>query len=515
LGIAVGPRSEPQSLRKLCIDTPTIVLAEPADPTKPEDFKVLVVFRGKNLRPGQILTPEGLTAGALRSFDELNLDTRKPRPRQISQALLFLGGGRSRRIILDGLRLCTEDGRVLAPDTTIARPFGSSERVKLVVRPRLRWQDLLARVRADVAAVDQVMAYRRLARPQRRTQALLDWVQRHRGDFAAVAMPGREDEAPAGWEDLQIAIFDWLLESARPEDAWEAVKLYAELNRGEIPRLSQPTFSTTAGRSFLAKIATNDRALLSERARALHILGERMTLWPTAEEIRKGAATTTTSKEQESLLEQFAALLPNKDEMFRTAVVRTIAHLSQPEDRALASRRTTRSLPALIAAYKSARPGPARDELATTICSMASPSEWKALTHNPPGVCAILGDLERNDATVSFFLTLRPGAPAIYEPPVLLLEKFGPLGIVTETKRLPIQVLNLERAWSLGWTGNEVLAVRQELPNLQPGSNYRLRVEGYIGKGKERQKFLSEPKRISIPALKQPSSGRPYPSRYR
>jgi hypothetical protein len=496
--------SPPPSLRKLCIHTPVIVLAAPLDPVAPTRFKVLSVLRGRDPTAGEVRAPAGLTLAAVQTFDHSESPTRKPRPRRISLALLFLNEGASAALVAGGLRLCTEEGQVLAP---------GGAKGALEVRPGLRWPQLLVRARADVAEVDRLLAYRRLARPQRRIGSLLDWVQRHRGDFGAIAVPGREDECPGGWEDLQVAVFDWALEGASPEDAWTVVKLYAEMNRGETPPLHGPTFSTTAGRAFLAGVAQNQRALTADRLRALHLLAERAVLWPADDECRRGAVAMAIP-EQNLLLDALAALLPTKEEVFRSELVLALCCLSRPEGKALYARRTNRALPALLAAYRGAPPGPARDELSAAVCAMATPSQWKELSGNPPGVCVCLRDMEISNGTATFWLALQPGTAGVHEAPVLVLEKHGTLGFVTETKRLPLQVMNLERGWAAGWTGAEMLAVRQDLPGLAPGSTYRLRVEGFIGKGKDRQKWRSEPKRFQVPAPKQPSGYPPYPGRY-
>jgi hypothetical protein len=284
------------------------------------------------------------------------------------------------------------------------------------------------------------------------------------------------------------------------------VRLYAELNRGDILPLRAPVFSTPEGRSLLAKIARDEHTVIAERRRALRLLRERITLWPTFEECRL-VARPLEATEQESLLDCFTGLLSNRDEVFRASVVRTIARLSIPEGKAPV-RRTTRALPALIAAYRTSAPGPARDELSAAICALAPASQWKELTGNPPGMSVSLRELEREGATVSFWLTRPAGAP-IYEQPVLLLEKLGTLGFVTETKRLPLSVMNLEGGWAAGWSGTAPLAARVDLPGLAQGSTYRLRVEGFVGKGKDRKKWISEPKRFLYPAPKQPG-GRQY-----
>jgi hypothetical protein len=477
----------PPSLRKLCIDAPAVVLAAPLDPAAPVRFRVLAVLRGRGIEAGQTLAPTGLTLAAVQTFDESEAATQTRRPRCVSLALLYLREGPGHALLPGGLRLCTDDGRVLAP----AGPKGALE-----VRPALRWPRVLARARADVAEVDRLLGYRRLARPRRRTEALLDWVQRHRGDFGAAAEPGREDECPGGWEELQLAVFDWALEGASPADAWAVVRLYAELNRGEVPQRSAASFAGAAGRAFLAGVAGNDRALTADRLRALHLLADRAVLWP--------AGAAPTAAEQEALLDALAALLPAKEEALRAALARTLCCLSRPEGKELYLRRSNRALPALLAAYRGAAPGPARDELSAALCAMVGAEQWKELTGNPPGVSACLRELEVSGGTATFWLALRSGSAGVYEQPVLLLEKLGPLSFVMESRRLPLAALNLERGWAAGWDGTELLAVRMDLPGLVPGSTYRLRVEGFVAKGKERQKWRSEPKRFMVPAAKQP-----------
>jgi hypothetical protein len=493
-----GDETRP-SLRKLCIDAPVVVLAQPVDPVVPTRFKVVLVVRGKGIRAGQDLAPAGLTAADVKTFDDKDPETGRFRPRRISQALLFLTGGASPRLLPGGLRLCTEDGRVLVPAK--AKKPGASI-AALEVQSRLLWVALLNRVRTDVASVEQLRAYRRLGPPQRRTRALLDWIRQRRGDFIAAPTPDQDDEAPAGWGDLQMDVFDWALQGASPEDAWAVVKLYAELNRGETPPMHIPVFSTPEGRALLARIAGEERTLLAERRRALRLLHDRITLWPTADECRQGARLLQ-AKEQETLLDRLALLLPNKDEALRAEAVRTVVGLSIPEGKATVAR-TTKPLAALIANYRTAAAGAGRDELSAAICMLAPPSQWTELTGNPAGLCVCLRDLERHGQTVSFWLSRPAGAP-IYEQPVLLAEKLGTFGFLSQTKRVPLPVLNLENGWSAGWAGTEPLAVRVELPGLVAGSSYRLRVEGFVGKGKERKKWTSEPKRFLVPAPKQPA----------
>ncbi len=140
-GIGHAEGSQP-SLRKLCIDAGTIVLAEPLDPLTPTRFKVILVMRGKDVRPDQTLVPAGLTEADVKTYDEKDLETGKPRPRRISRRMLFLSAGASSRLLPGGLRLCTEDGRVLVP--TNGKP-ASEKLPPFEVQPRLSWQGLIER----------------------------------------------------------------------------------------------------------------------------------------------------------------------------------------------------------------------------------------------------------------------------------------------------------------------------------------------------------------------------------
>ncbi len=132
-------------------------------------------------------------------------------------------------------------------------------------------------------------------------------------------------------------------------------------------------------------------------------------------------------------MDGFVPLMNTKDEVFRAAVVKTIARISLPEGKDYPTRRTAKAIPAMIAAYRSSLPGLGRDELSAAICSLAPANQWKELTGNPSGVCVCLRDLEREGDTVSFWLS-RPAGVAVYEHPTLVLEKLGAIGFVTETK---------------------------------------------------------------------------------
>src|SRR5581483_7157439 len=229
---------------------------------------------------GAAIAPAGLVADRVRTLDTANLIEGKPRPRRVVAALLFLerDAGKGWKVAHGGLRFCSDDGTTLAP----VDPRGT-----LKAREGARWTAVVARVREDLAALAQLEHFRRIGRPQRRAQALLGWVRQRKGEFGASGEG--TDEAPAGWGRLQLEVFDWIFAAAGPEDAWQAVGLYAELNQGEAPRLLSPTFATRAGRAFLAKVAGDGGRLLGERTRAVQLLADRRTLQPSGEECARGS----------------------------------------------------------------------------------------------------------------------------------------------------------------------------------------------------------------------------------
>jgi hypothetical protein len=483
----------PPALRRLCLDAPAVVLAVPADPMTPLRFRVQEVLRGP-LEVGAMISPAGLQADRVRTLDHANLIEGKPRPRRIVAALLFLerDAGKGWRVLPGGLRFCGDDGTTLAP---------ADRRGTLQAREEGRWTAVVARVREDLAAVEQLENYRRIGRPQRRVQALLGWVRQRKGVFAASG--SGTDEAPAGWGRLQLEVFDWIFAATGPEDAWQAVQLYAELNHGEAPRLLAPTFATRAGRAFLAKVAGDERRLLGERIRAVQLLTDRRTLEPTREECARGSQFAE-KKERESLVEQLAARLPEKDEAYRAALAKGIVGLTRAPGVA------GKAVPALVRAYKESLPGPARDELAMALCALAPPSQWKELTGNPPGVCACLRDFDHREDRLTFWLALKTPGPRVLEAPTLLIDRFGALGFIAETKRFPLQVQNLPGGWAAGWGGEDALVAQLDVSKLAGNNHYRARVEGFVGKGPERQKWTSEPRKFRIaPRPNEQQPGRP------
>ena len=170
----------------------------------PNRFKVREILRGK----AAAVVESGLAAGAVRAFDGRDFeDGGKPRPRRSEAALVFLREGK-----LLGLRLCTENGRVM----------GLADG-KVALR-EARWAEIVQRVRLDVATVDHLRACRALPSPARKTAALASWIERSRASLGVLSAGPQDDESPAGWEELGTAVFDWMMEAGDPACAWQGVR---------------------------------------------------------------------------------------------------------------------------------------------------------------------------------------------------------------------------------------------------------------------------------------------------
>jgi hypothetical protein len=365
----------------------------------------------------------------------------------------------------------------------------------------VNWSVMAYQASTDAAEVERLLALARLAHPSRRWQALRGWVERHRSEIGSPLASGR------GWGRLEKQVFNWLLESGDQEQRWATVRLYAELQRGALLRC-ECLFATPAGRAMLLRVARDDRSLLGDRTRALQLLGETATLWPSLG--GKRSEVVLSGKERDALLDGLVGLLAETDDHCRAAAARAILSASRPPRADLAAPPTDRALPGLVSAYQASKPGPARDQLAEAVCAVAPAQKWKELTGNPPGVVACLRDLERAGDRMTFWLHLRPGGQRVYQAPEVVLERLGTLGFVAETRRLPLSKLNLERPWAAGWNGEDLLLAEVPLAGLQAG-NWRMTVQGSVGKGKDSQKWVSERKLFTVAAPRNPRRG-PYPA---
>jgi hypothetical protein len=475
------------SLRELALRADTIVLADALTPIRPTRFHVRAVLRGRGAREGEMLTFADMGPVRVESFDPPSLPREGPRPRRINQALLFLepstrgANRRQPRLVPSGLRFVTIDQRVLVPSE------GQGRELKMVVAPSGDWSSLLVRVKTDVASLEQLDHARRLARPSARARSLLAWVERHRRQFGADLRP-REEKGPAGgWGRLEREVFEWALACGSPAECWSAVKLYAELNRGTAPPLPAGcSLTTAAGRALLLEEATRASALRGDRMRALTLLAR--------------PPRPLTAPEHQAVLERLVAVLAERDAPLRSAVARAIVELS-PATNGARERAGKLALPHLVRLYKEEAPGPTRDELAESVYALGGPEHWRALTGSPSGVLVCLRDLEKSEAQLRFWLSLRGNGRFVHEQPVIVLERINLLGGAAETKRLPLTPANLPRPWAEGWDGADLLFVEVPLKGLTAG-NWRVTVHGTVGKDK--QKWVAEARKFVVTAPKGP-----------
>lgn len=427
--------AESPSLRSLCIDSPTVALADVVNPVEPISFRLTLVLRGR-AKPGDVLTPRNLVADAVRTFDEVDVNgSGKPRPRRCEQALLFMNEAGNVR----GLRLVTDDRR------TMGLVNG-----KLVLLES-RWPILVERVRADVATVDRLTAYRKNPVAEKRTRLLIEWMERHRDDLSTT--PAGGDENPIGWDGLRVALFDAIYDTNDPACAWSAIRLHARLFGGELLKPRGEVFASPVGRSFLLREAGELSSLVGDRVRAVTLLGP---------------------------CDELLLLLNDREVAVQTEVARTLNRNNSPK-----------ITEALLSAYREAKPGPFRDELAWALAGRAG-AALEIPGGNPTGVCAVVRDMISYPDGIEFWIHLRSAGKTVNEPPVLVLERLNADGGVAETRRNPLVLGFVPRPWSEGWDGEGPLPATLPFQGLQPNTSYRFRVEGTLGPKKE--KWVSEPR---------------------
>jgi len=416
-------------LRAWCVDAATIVVAVPLDPQTPVRFRVTQTLRGQ-VKPGTVLAPAGLTPAAMQTYDEPDFETdAKPRPRRCTQTILFLDAKQA----LQALRLCTDDGRVMAL---------REGKLQLV---EARWPVLLQRVAADVATVDRLKGYCNLAAPDKRTAAILGWIERHREDFRS-GFAGSE-EAPSGWGPLRTRLFDAIYDTGDPSAAWTAVRYHARLFDGKLLKPRGAVFESAQGKALLRRVAQDAAALSGDRVRAITLLGVDACL---------------------------RDLLQDPIEEVRIAAAERLAQSSDAAD-----------ITALEKAYQTASPGAFRSEVAWSLARMA-PSVWRKRSKNPQAVCVVLREVETNREGMDFWLHACIPEGTIDEAPVLVIEELALLDVVRSTKTTSVKFLLLPGAWPEGWKGQPPLPARLDFSGLQPNTRYRLRVEGVIGPKKEK-----------------------------
>ena len=246
LGLSVSFTAQAQSpspMRELIVQSETVVLAAPADPHGrvdsgvPKRFKAIRVLLGTALKEGDQFE---IVATA---YEEYHLtlpavEGAPAKPAKPSEVLLFLKRPKKDAAPIpcfpltpSGMRMKTVDGSVYYTSRDPSHETCSLKQY----RNGISWDDLLRKAASDAAEVRHVRSLTAIQNPRRRNAALLDWIERHRQEFAAGLYLYDDEEPSYGWGSLEQGVFAGIWQSRIPQDCWAAVKLYAELNQGYIP----------------------------------------------------------------------------------------------------------------------------------------------------------------------------------------------------------------------------------------------------------------------------------------
>jgi len=239
------------SIRRLTIEADAIVIAEPLDTqpnVMPQKYRVLEVLQGASFAvDGEVkLSKEGLPKLALDERTSRFFSRENATPPEIDKALLFIqppfeGLPARNGEVYAQVRALAKSGEALVPQ----QPEFSDDPLYLLPRKDVTWDGMLAKVRADLPAVNHVRELRAIADPAQRNEALLDWIRAHRSEFGG----GHFEGSSKGWATYEYKLFEWIYESCRPEDSWAALTLDFELNGR--PWFDFPSFCSTEGRSLV------------------------------------------------------------------------------------------------------------------------------------------------------------------------------------------------------------------------------------------------------------------------
>jgi hypothetical protein len=480
-------------LRDLIIRADAVVLATPLNPTEPGAYRIQEVFlAGKALGRGDTVTLPDTSPHNLRLMRQGPPPARKPRPRPVAQALLFLKGvtgsegAWKANLVLSGVRLWTRDGEVCAPEQ-LSNPGD----YLMVSRESLNWGVLVRQVRREADEVERVRSLRGLLPAPRRNRALFRWIDRHRHEFGRPVEGPEGGEGAQGWGPLEVEVFRLILDGGVVEDSWRAVRLHAELYQGHLPPLEGSVFGNPAGRELLLRVAIDGGALMGDRLRALELLRREAIL----------AGGEPSAEAQKEMLGGLLPLLKDEEKDLRIGAARVLEQLASAGAEGVREQLRKEALPALETAYRRAGYREARSELAGVIYAVGGAEHWAKLTGNPQGVFVRLRDLGRRNDKVFFWLSMDgPADRKVHERPTLVLKRVR-FGLVVERKMLPLPAVNPPGSWEEGWSGTPYLLVEFSTKGFTEGT-WRVSVEGTAGKDKAPWK--SEPWEVAVTKPKNP-----------
>ena len=485
-------RIEPGApVRELTVQSTTVVVAVPVNPTIPGRFKVLRVLLGSGRKEGDVFDVEDFS-----HYDLKFVSDEKDRERiavGVAEVLLFLGpdisesSSHGAALVPSGLRVLAHDGTVyhVKHITTNDKNYYLSP-----YHADIHWDELIRKTEADAAEVHHIRSLKKIDDPHRRNLALLDWIDRHGREFdqrTLQGLPMDDGEEPTrGWGSLEQDVFTWVFETHIPRDCWEGVKLYSQLHDGWNPWLQTPAFGTRAGRKLLLSVVVDDNALDANRARALELLALSETLWSPPTWLRRpGASEPLDEAEQINLIDRITPLLKNTYPRARGGAAKSLLEMSSPQPDSLKSFRTQRALSALTAAYKEEPPGWTRNALAEAVGIMADPKQWEELTGNAYGVVAILNTDCRQGAEAFCTVVALRAKAKIQDDPMFVLERIDDKRNVVETTKIGLEHVKHHGLYI--WPSERPVDFCEEfkfsMADFTPGV-WRMTVKGFAGDDK-------------------------------
>ncbi len=505
-------------VRELTVRSDAVVVAVPAGPAHPDQFRVRRVLMGLGLKDGDILMVDGLSSYDLTippSEGDAHRKTARP-----AEVLLFLGpptadpANPRRTLVESGLRIRTAEGTVYHLDHEHSKHLLSSNEYYLApYRASVRWEDLVQKVAADAAEIRHIRSLKAISDPHRRNEALLDWVERRRAEFGAGLTMDYGEEPSFGWGSLEVDVFQWVFESGIPADCWAAVTRYAELNHGNNPWLRTPAFGTAAVRRLLLSVAADDNALAGNRIRALKLLALPATLWPPQAPLGPpGGAEPIDAQEQGVIIDAVSPLLKSAHPPIRAAAAGALLAISSPKPDPLESYCTDRALPALKRAYQIEPPGGTRDALAEAVAVVAGPTRLRELSGNARGVVAVLEPDCDIQADLGCWLAVL-GTRDIHDIPTLVLERLDDKHAVVEKKEQSLDALHLALSEAVSeripdYSGYFKFSMDGFAPGL-----WRMTVKGVASDDKS--PWTSEPRLLRLAPPPPPGQPNPNPTALR
>ena len=374
------------SLREVTFRADAVVLAEllewnePVQATQPGDrVKTLVRFKVTESLKGSLAAGAQISLNLLDNLYNLQrpnwLSDEKAAARpKIHQALLYLGKTEhGYELVLSGMRL-TEDGKSLLLPQQMMNPGP----YYFVSAKGQNWGELVKRAREEVKTVAAVLAMKDIPDPARRNQAILAWAREHEKGLSGgwFELPAQESK---GWGSLAQAVFQWVYDSYRPDDAWEAAKLQMDADVGYAGGLAD-CFATPKARKDMIGLGADANQPAKYRALALELIAANC--WrPGYDAQREHGLSSLDASEQTMLLDALLPLLKDPNESVRAETVRAIANVSMPYDaegiKKLGSRR---ALPELVKLYKTDPSDTVRYSLRQALERFEGSGKWQALT---------------------------------------------------------------------------------------------------------------------------------------